>query len=443
MAGWQKLIAQNIVNAEEHFDLMKFRLRERLGGRDPIMILPYRGFGTQGKIYLKGRVLEDKGIESPMDNDTVWDNLLNMYRRFKSDEIPYARILVRFKGEEQEVVTDVEGFFEAWIKPAKPLEKDRLWHEVDLELLAPQREGYPIVHATGQVYVPPESASFAVISDIDDTVLHTDATNLLRMARTVFLGSARTRLPFKGVAAFYRALFAGRQGDEKNPLFYVSSSPWNLYDLLSDFFHLQDIPLGPILFLRDWGINEEELVPSTHRSHKLKAIERAIELFHWLPFILIGDSGQEDPEIYQEVVDLYPNRVLAIYIRNVSRNLARPEAVRELAKKVVEAGSTLILSEDTLAMAQHAAQMGWISPAELPFIEAEKEADEAPPSPLEQVLGKEAKEVGPTVIIEAESPAETEQAVEEGAIESALNSGEEEQKPPSLVIKGEEEGSDS
>jgi phosphatidate phosphatase APP1 len=85
-----------------------------------------------------------------------------------------------------------------------------------------------------------------------------------------------------------------------------------------------------------------------------------METLAHLPFILIGDSGQEDPEIYSEVVKLYPDRVLAIYIRNVSQNPARSNLIRTLAEDVAAAGSTLILADDTSAAAQHAISRGWI-----------------------------------------------------------------------------------
>jgi phosphatidate phosphatase APP1 len=445
MADWQKVIAQHVANVEEHFDLLKYRLRERLGGRDPIMILAYRGYGTPEKLYLKGRVLEDRGIESAMEDDTVWDNLVNMYKRFKSNEIPYARVLVRFQGVEQEIQTDLEGFFDAWIKPVKPLPGDQCWHPVKLELLHPLREEAPPVQAEGQVLVPPPSAHFGVISDIDDTVLHTDATNIIRMARTVFLGNAHTRLPFKGVAAFYRALFEGAARNEMNPLFYVSSSPWNMYDLLSDFFNLQDIPLGPVLFLRDWGISEEELLPAKHRSHKLDAIQKIMHTYAQLPFILIGDSGQEDPEIYHEVVHDYPDRILAVYIRNVSLGrLRRSEAIQKLAEEVAAAGSTLILAENTLPMAEHAASQGWIAPEALREIQIRKEEDEAPPSPLEQLIGEDLEEEEPPLVVIEGEPDEVEKAVEAGAIEEALEAEKEEsKKPPTVVIKAEDEDKES
>jgi phosphatidate phosphatase APP1 len=298
------------------------------------------------------------------------------------------------------------------------------------------------------VLAPPATVRFGVISDIDDTVVQTDATHLLRMARNVFLANARTRLPFKGVAAFYAALHGGIDGRAGNPLFYVSSSPWNLYDLLLDFFALNEIPQEPVLFLRDWGLSPTELLPTGHRGHKLEAIRRVLDLYPALPFILIGDSGQEDPEIYHEVVTLYPRRILAVYIRNVSRDPRRPESIRALAEQVVAAGSTLILAENTLPMAEHAAEQGWIAREQLPIIWTEKEADEAPPGPVEALLGeKEPAEApageAPVVVItrESEAAARGEEVVEEGAIEAALEVGQEGgEKPPAVIVEGDESG---
>lgn len=440
MAGWHEVLARVTTDVEAHFDALKYRLGERLGRDDPVKIVPYRGYGTALRVYLRGRVIEDRGVGPPGDNDSIWRNLANMYKRFESDEIPGARVRVRFQGSEQEVVANEEGFINAWIEPIEPLPADRLWHEASLELLDPHRTDHGPAEATAPVLVPPPSARFGVISDIDDTVVQSHVVNELRMARTVFLGNARTRLPFKGVAAFYQALHAGASGRDRNPLFYVSSSAWNLYDLLMDFFQLQEIPLGPLL-LRDWGVSGQELLPVGHRLYKLVAIRQILDLFPSLPFILIGDSGQEDPEIYHDVVTEYPNRILAVYIRNVTRDLARPEAVRALAEKVVAAGSTLILADDTLAAARHAAEQGWISPDALPGIETEKAADEAPPSAVETLLGSEQKEEGPTVVVEGETVGQTRAAVEAGAVEAALGEGDPDRETaPTVIVEGERSG---
>ncbi len=102
-----------------------------------------------------------------------------------------------------------------------------------------------------------------MISDLDDTVIQTDVTRVIRMVRNTLLGNARTRHPFPGVAALYRALHSSA-GAPANPLFYVSSSPWNLYDMLDDFFRLRSIPEGPI-FLRDWGLSSKDRSSSGYK----------------------------------------------------------------------------------------------------------------------------------------------------------------------------------
>jgi len=360
MADWQQIIAPILHKVEVYFDRLKYRLAARSVGRDALLILPYRGFATREKLFLKGRVLEDKGITPAADEHSLWDTLANMYRRFESDEIPFARLLARFQGVEQEVIADEEGFFEVLMDLPGPLLSNPMWQSVTLELLEPRRAGQPAVRTEGEVLAINPQAQFGVISDIDDTLLITHATNPLRMAPIIFLNNARRRKPFPGVAAFYRALQLGMTEQPVNPLFYVSSTPWNLYDLLVEFFQIYAIPSGPMLSLRDWGITHNEVLPTRHRLHKVDAVRRNLDLVPGLPFILIGDSGQEDPEIYQEVVRLYPNRILAVYIRAVSRSQKRLKAIHRLAKEVEAAGSSFLLAQDTQAMARHAAQQGWI-----------------------------------------------------------------------------------
>ncbi len=449
MADWKEVLNQFAYDVETQFDRLKYRMAYALGGFGSIKIVPYNGFGTDENVYLQGRVLQDQGITPASDNDTFWANIVNMYKRFESDEIPFAQLRARFYDQVQEIQADEEGMFEVHFQPDKPLPKDRLWHTVELTLLAPEQQEFrEPVQAAGEALIPPESAEYVVISDLDDTVVQTDALNVLKMARNVFLGNAHSRLPFPGVAAFYRALLHGSKGKVINPLFYVSSSPWNLYDLFVEFFHLHDIPIGPVLFLRNWGITEDEILPVKNKAHKLKRIRQILDTYSDLPFILIGDSGQEDPEIYYQVVSDYPGRILAVYIRNVSADLERPNAIRELAKKILEAGSTLILADDTLAFAKHAVEQGWILADTLDEIKAEVHKDKAPPSPLEQLIGEENPKETPEVKIEGEGQRSdvkaAEQAVEEGAIEAGLHEGQQAKTPPEIVVKNkdnqEEEG---
>src|SRR3712207_4925063 len=175
-------------------------------------------------------------------DDTLWETLRNMPRRFGSDEIAGARVRAKFGDVEARVVADEEGFFDVRLDlEAPPPEAAGGWHAMELELLHPESPGDGPVRSTGYVLVPGR-ARFAVISDLDDTVVHSSATNVAKMAWIVVRNNAYTRLPFPGVAAFYEALRRGPEDGLENPVFYVSSSPWNIYDLLEDFLDVHGIP---------------------------------------------------------------------------------------------------------------------------------------------------------------------------------------------------------
>ncbi len=365
----------------DHFsDKLKAQINRLIGFEDPLMLLPFFGYGTANQLFISGRVLEDEGLLPAEEADTLLEKLVNTFKRFETDEVAGARVLAQFQGVSQEALTDDEGYFELTLTPAQPL-PDRLWHEVTLELLEPQpQQGQPVRAAT-HVLTPPSTASFGVISDIDDTIIQTHVTDKLKLMLTIALHNERTRLPFQGVAAFYQALQQGVDGQANNPIFYVSSSPWNLYDLLAQFFKIHHLPMGPI-FLKDYGLHSL-LELTDHHRHKLSKIEPLFRLYPHLPFVLIGDSGEQDPEIYAEVVQKYPSRVPTIYIRNVTPDLARLAKLKMLAIKVQQLGSRLALVADSAVAAQAAIEQGLIAPAALAAVQADQAAGDQLPEPAD------------------------------------------------------------
>ena len=342
--------------------------------RDPIEILAYHGYGNSTRAHVNGRVLEVRNVGTSTDSDSMFRNLLNTFRRAEADPIPFASVKVDYAGTTTVMRADDEGFFSGWLASSQPVSGDDEWNKCKISLVALVPDVKP-VDADGEVFVPAKSARFGVISDIDDTVIQSRVSNFLQAARTVMLGNARTRLPFPGVAAFYRALRDGASGKDRNPIYYVSSSPWNIFDVIAEFMEIQKIPRGPLL-LRDWDIGLGLLSPSRHLEHKVGTIRDIMTLNPELEFILIGDSSQQDPEIYRHIVSEFPNRVKAIYIRDVTDNPERSTSVKKLAEEVLAAGSMLVLVEHTLDAARHAAEHGWIKAESLPEIGEEKRADE-------------------------------------------------------------------
>ena len=373
MNRWVDAAVRLVAGVEAAVDRVRYGASTRYDDRHA-RVVPYDGYGTPHAITVLGRVLRNPPVAPSRAEATLWENLVDTYRRFETDEVPGARVRVAAGGAERELVADVEGHVLGRLAVERPLPADGGWHAVTYTLLAPVATDAPAT-ATGRVLVPAATAGFGVISDVDDTVVQTDVRQMVRMARTIVFGNARTRLPFPGVAAFYRALEEGYAGSGPNPLFFVSSSPWNLYDLLVEFFELQGIPRGPLL-LRDWGMQAHELLPIGHGSHKQAAIRRILAAYPELPFILVGDSGQEDPEIYASIVHDHPGRIRAIYIRDVTRDPTRTSAIRGLAAEVERARCPLILAEDTVGAARHAAEQGWIDPRALRGIAGEAEADD-------------------------------------------------------------------
>jgi phosphatidate phosphatase APP1 len=116
------------------------------------------------------------------------------------------------------------------------------------------------------------------------------------------------------------------------------------------------LPAGP-LFLKDWS-------PTTlgkHHDHKLGIIRTLLGTYPDLPFVLIGDSGEEDPEIYRQAVAEHPGRIEAVFIRDVTSD-ERDAEVREIAAEVEKMGTPMFAVPDSATAAEHAASMGLVSP---------------------------------------------------------------------------------
>src|SRR3954447_10343274 len=392
-------------------------------GKRGIVLQPYRGYGSREEIFLIGRIFRqsytDYDASRGDDEEDLAAHLRDIVRRIVRRSVADATLVARFGDAEQRAVTDRDGYFRVHLKIREiPPGRDG-WHDVDLVLEQPEP-----VRAMAQVFIPPNRCRHVVISDIDDTVMFTGVAGKLKMLWRLFVQDAESRVAFPGVAALYRALHAGASGNERNPMLYVSRAPWGIYDVLDEFFQMHDIPVGPMLFLREWGITWKSPLPRKSEDHKCELIGNMLALYKDLPFILIGDSGQHDPEVYRRIVDEHPGRVSAVYIRNVSRDETRIREIEQLAKAVTAAGSGMVLAADSLAMAEHAACLGLIAPQAPAEVRAELTAEGA------TVSGT------PTRAVKRASPGQTAAAVADGDLrEAVMGGGEAGGDAPNVVVE--------
>lgn len=358
MADWKRLLHKVADHLDDQFD----ERRLHVPGHDPDSpadVVCYRSFGTSNALSVRGRLMTRKLIVRGDQPAALWRNVLSMVRRLDTDELPYAPVLATFQTNVAAGTTDEEGYFDLSMALSAPAGPG--WHEVTVSHLFTTVAGTPprTIQSAAPVLVPPDDAEFGVISDLDDTVVKTNVHDLSEMVRTVVLHGAAQRLPFDGVAEFYQALHKGSDGTKTNSIFYLSGGPWNLYDLYADFLDLQNIPRGPIL-LGDFGLDEKKLLRLHHNDHKLVHIRSILGTYPAMKFVLIGDSGEQDPEIYAEAAREFPGRILAMYIRK-SVALFSEQRQQHIVDLCSGTGTAVIFAATTEDMERDALNRGLMS----------------------------------------------------------------------------------
>lgn len=323
------------------------RTRLRRAGAGPprhFRIEAYLGHGGPAGVVVRGRVLDDPLPPDPEEGEGAWAATRRTVRHFLTDELPGVPLRVEVAGAAEAVTTDDEGYFLARLHP-DPERLTSPWTTGTVALAGPYRGLAPGHAVPVEVRVAEPGTGLGVVSDIDDTILETGVQRVGEMVRQTFTGSSLTRTPFPGAAALYRDLADGG----RRPFFYVSSSPWNLHRFLVAFLQHREFPLGPVL-LRDL------LGRAAGREHKHGRIREVLELHPDLRFVLVGDSGEKDPQIYADIVREHPGRVVAVYIREV--RLDPGDGRVEQVSDAWDHDVPFVLAADSAAVRRHATELG-------------------------------------------------------------------------------------
>lgn len=166
---------------------------------------------------------------------------------------------------------------------------------------------------TSPLFTIPSGAQVGIISDVDDTIMVTQAPTLWKAAYNLLFLNPRKRAVVPGMNVLYSKI-ADLFPDA--PFFYLSTSPWNVETSIRHFIRYQGYPEGPLL-LRDLDPRPKTFIPSGVQ-HKLEFAEQLMADFPRMRFILIGDDGQKDPTTYATIAKRYPGRVICIGIRQLT-----------------------------------------------------------------------------------------------------------------------------
>lgn len=271
-------------------------------------------FGNSKHVLIEGRIIEKRvKAGAAKESDGIVKNLWNSLRQFFNDEEEGEAVYVSMPKGLYKTRTDEEGYF-----------------RFDLKLRQPLKPGYQAVKLNHkknklqtecQLYVVPETITSGIISDFDDTVIVSDVTDKIKLLTNLFTKNYTQRKLVQGVVAFYKKELLKNNPDNLAPLIFVTGSPRQIQEGIQKFLDFHHFPPRIIITKKLNGENSDPLLDQF--SYKTNKIEELFALFPQVKFLLVGDDGEKDPEIYQYIQENYPERVSEIWIRQVSEDVNR------------------------------------------------------------------------------------------------------------------------
>lgn len=314
----------------------------------------YHGYGHENKLTVFGHVFKLSPFPRKQYRQSFLRNTLALLRLFLVKPFAGIDVQLEWKGKIHTTKTDSDGFFKFEWNDEVPMDKG--WMAVKVSAVQNSRV---IASTTGRIYIAYQT-QFIIISDIDDTFLVSHSANMRKRLLVLFTQNARTRRPFAGVVRHYQLLAKSNTTDDApNPFFYVSSSEWNLYEYILEFTAVNRIPKGVFLLSQLKSFSELLKTGQNHHGTKFTRIVRILQAFPNQRVILLGDSSQQDPYIYESIVKHYSKQVHAVYIRDVfERNY---EKVREVLNGIEAAGVPCLLFKNSEDAILHSVKIGLIA----------------------------------------------------------------------------------
>ena len=271
-----------------------------------VRLQPYTGYGTPARVRVLAKALYAPPRTPADHHDQPVHDMRTMavrgFRSFASQCAPRERVRIDVGDRSFTVRADRAGIIDAML---------------DVELTPGRHEAVLSTHAgnaiTADVLVFDPAQRLGLVSDIDDTVVITWLPRPLLAFWNAFVLQQSSRKVVPGMPALYQEIARARPGI---PFLYLSTGAWNVYPVLRRFLFKNGYPDGPML-LTDWGPTNTGFFRSG-MQHKLRSLDLLRTTFPELRWLLVGDDGQHDPEIYGGFSREHPEAVEAVAIRQLS-----------------------------------------------------------------------------------------------------------------------------
>lgn len=301
---------RNAFRVEDWFHGVRLRAVRRRRYR--MIVEPYTAYGSTSWVRVLARVqmappaptrLPSAARSRPKKERTV-----RGWRAFTRIAVANANVTVRIDGTTHRVSSDRGGVIDVNL----PATLEPGWQTISFV----SADGF---ETTAPVFIVGDEQKVGIVSDIDDTVMVTALPRPLLAAWNTFVLDVHARTPTPGMNVLDERLLE-HFGRGTTPVIYLSTGPWNVAPTLARFLGRNLYPAGPLL-LTDWGPTPDRFFRSGY-DHKVGNLERLAAEFPDVKWILIGDDGQHDEEIYGNFAKAHPENVLAVAIRQLSTSEA-------------------------------------------------------------------------------------------------------------------------
>ena len=285
----------------------------------------YRGYVNDEEIIVFGHVFRSRAPGSFALETTGLRHAWSVVRMFRLDPVANAAVTFVFRDWEVTTKTAQDGYFRFNLPYTASLESG--WHPYGVRC----QVGDTRVEEAGELLKPYDS-KLGIISDIDDTFLISYSNRVLKKLYVMLFRNVNRRKIFDEVVDHYKALSSAGQDSPKasNAFFFVSSSEWNLYSLITRFAQLHELPKA-VIKLKKIKTSLLDFFASGrgNHDHKFIKIKDIMTFYPQLTYVLLGDDSQQDPYLYERVCKQFPRNVRAIYIRQTSAR-RKPKVIEVL-----------------------------------------------------------------------------------------------------------------
>ena len=270
-------------------------------------IVVYNAYGNNHQLIVQGRMERKRDFKTVSKDDGWVRNLWRRTKQVKADDIKNKNITIRLNNETFKTKGDDDGYFEFNITTKQLL-------PMGVQKIVLNIEGNKNLHETNATIID-NTPLIGIISDFDDTVIVSDVTNKISLGVNTMFKNYKQRTLVPTMREQFQKILGQNPKGTPSTLFILSGSPQQLFTPIEQFLEYHHFPQHTLILKKAHG---ENLDPLTDQfAYKTQKIERLIKLYPNIKWVMFGDSGEKDYQVYKAIKEKYPKKVLEYYIRDV------------------------------------------------------------------------------------------------------------------------------